>query len=95
VLFDPEEMIRTTNEFGEVMRNSKELPNLETTVEKVNDEFIKNPLVSWETLFGDDDDEKDADGEAKTSENVESAPESESGEPAAPAAVPAEAQPGE
>ncbi len=26
VLFDPEEMIRTTNEFGEVMRNSKELP---------------------------------------------------------------------
>ena len=95
VLFDPEEMIRTTNEFGEVMRNSKELPSLETTVEKVNDEFIKNPLVSWETLFGSDDDEKDAEDEAKKSENVESAPGSESGENAAPAAVPAEAQPGE
>ncbi len=102
VLFDPEEMIRTTNEFGEVMRNSKELPTLETTIEKVNEEFIQNPLVSWKTLFGDDDDEENAedgkesaekpsDGEAAES-GTESASSSES---AAPAAVPATSQPGE
>jgi len=106
VLFDPEEVIRTTNDFGEVMRQSKELPNLETTVEKVNDEFIKNPLVSWKTLFGSDDDEEESDGKetkgAKAAESAESseaakAAESapESGKSAAPAAVPAEAQPGE
>ncbi len=100
VLFDPEEMIRTTNEFGEVMRNSKELPTLETTIEKVNDEFIQNPLVSWKTLFGSDDDEekedadkesaeKSAEGEA-TESNTESADET-----SAPAAVPATSQPGE
>ncbi len=96
VLFDPEEMIRTTNDFGEVMRNSKELPTLETTIEKVNDEFIQNPLVSWKTLFGSDDDDeekKDAKGSAKSAEDgAESAPASES---AAPAAVPATSQPGE
>ena len=103
VLFDPEEMIRTTNEFGEVMRNSEELPKLETTVEKVNDEFIENPLVSFKTLFGGDDDKKEEkdgkDSKAESSESAassassESAP--ESAESAAPAAVPAEAQTGE
>ncbi len=96
VLFDPEEMIRTTNEFGEVMRNSKELPTLETTIEKVNDEFIENPLVSWKTLFGDDDEEEkeDTDKEsAKPAEDgAEAAPASET---SAPAAVPATSQPGE
>ncbi len=103
VLFDPEEMIRTTNEFGEVMRNSDELPKLETTVEKVNEEFIENPLVSWKTLFGSDDEEKKAEtkdgksiiksGEAAEG-SEESAPESASGS-ASPVAVPADAQPGE
>ena len=103
VLFDPEEMIRTTNEFGEVMRNSDELPKLETTVEKVNEEFIENPLVSWKTLFGSDDKEKKAEtkdgksiiksGEAAEG-SEESAPESASGS-ASPVAVPADAQPGE
>ena len=97
VLFDPEEMIRTTNEFGEVMRNSKELPTLETTIEKVNDEFIQNPLVSWKTLFGsDDDEEKTEDGkesaEKPSEDGAEAAPASET---AAPAAVPATSQPGE
>ncbi len=98
VLFDPEEMIRTTNEFGEVMRNSKELPTLETTIEKVNDEFIQNPLVSWKTLFGDDDDEKDdADKESAENPSEGEAADSnaESSESAAPAAVPATSQPGE
>ncbi len=99
VLFDPEEMIRTTNEFGEVMRNSKELPTLETTIERVNDEFIENPLVSWKTLFGSDDDGKeDAEKESaeKTSEGeaVETKAET-ADEPSAPAAVPATSQPGE
>jgi len=108
VLFDPEEVIRTTNDFGEVMRQSKELPNLETTVEKVNDEFIKNPLVSWKSLFGSDD-EEEADGkESKAADSADSgdsseaakaaesaAPAPESGKSAAPAAVPADAQPGE
>ncbi len=96
VLFDPEEMIRTTNEFGEVMRNSKELPTLETTIERVNDEFIENPLVSWKTLFGSDDDEekKDADKESSEKPSEEEAAET-SAESAAPAAVPATAQSGE
>ena len=100
VLFDPEEMIRTTNEFGEVMRNSKELPTLETTIEKVNDEFIKNPLVSWKTLFGDDDDEKAEKGGESAEKPAEGG--AEAAEPAgsesaasAPAAVPADDQPGE
>ena len=92
VLFDPEEMIRTTNEFGEVMRNSKELPSLETTVEKVNEEFIENPLVSFKTLFGGDDDKEEKDGK-ESKDASESAPESAGS--AAPAAVPAEAQTGE
>ena len=97
VLFDPEEMIRTTNDFGEVMRSSEELPTLETTIEKVNDEFIKNPLVSWKTLFGSDDDEegkdaKDGKTAGKPAESAESAPETESD---APSAVPATSQPGE
>ena len=100
VLFDPEEMIRTTNDFGEVMRNSKELPTLETTVERVNDEFIENPLVSWKTLFGDDDDEekKDADKESAEKPSEGEAAESKaepSAESSAPAAVPATSQPGE
>ena len=96
VLFDPEEMIRTTNKFGEAMRNSEELPKLETTVERVDDEFIKNPLVSWETLFGSDGDKK-AEEDKKEGSDAEPA---EDGEPAessssfAPAAVPA-AQSGE
>ena len=99
VLFDPEEMIRTTNEFGEVMRNSKELPTLETTIERVNDEFIENPLVSWKTLFGDDDDEKD-DADKESAENPSEGEAAESGaesaaESGAPAAVPANSQPGE
>lgn len=98
VLFDPEEMIRTTNDFGEAMRNSKELPNLETTVEKVNDEFIKNPLVSWKTLFGSDDEEDSEEG-AKDGKNAETSSENGDGsavsESSAPAAVPADAQPGE
>lgn len=100
VLFDPEEMIRTTNEFGEVMRNSKELPTLETTIEKVNDEFIQNPLVSWKTLFGSDDDEenaedgKESDGKPAEGEVTESGAES-APDSAAPAAVPATSQPGE
>ena len=101
VLFDPEEMIRTTNEFGEVMRNSKELPTLETTIERVNDEFIEHPLVSWETLFGSGDDdektEKDA-KDGKTAETPDGDGDSESAsasEPSAPAAVPAAPQPGE
>ena len=102
VLFDPEEMIRTTNEFGEVMRNSKELPTLETTIEKVNDEFIQNPLVSWKTLFGSDDDEEKVEGSKESAEkpseggaaesSAEAAPASET---SAPAAVPATSQPGE
>ena len=102
VLFDPEEMIRTTNEFGEVMRNSKELPTLETTIEKVNDEFIKNPLVSWKTLFGDDDEEKKAEDGKESAEKsaegetTEAAPDAaSSSESTAPAAVPATSQPGE
>ena len=99
VLFDPEEMIRTTNEFGEVMRNSKELPTLETTIERVNDEFIENPLVSWKTLFGSDDDEKeDAEKESaeKTSEGEAAETKAETAdEPSVPAAVPATSQPGE
>ena len=95
-----EEVIRTTNDFGEVMRKSKELPNLETTVEKVNDEFIKNPLVSFKTLFGWGDDEDEDEGKsspAKMSpasdagdEAAESG-ESEAAESSAPAAVPANA----
>ncbi len=103
VLFDPEEMIRSTNDFGEVMRNSEELPKLETTVERVNDEFIKNPLVSWKTLFGSDDDEeeektdaKEAAGKPAEGEAPEAASEAGSAhESSAPAAVPADAQPGE
>ena len=96
VLFDPEEMIRTTNEFGEVMRNSKELPSLETTIERVNDEFIENPLVSWKTLFGSDDDEEkeDADKESAAKPAEDGAEAAESSE-SAPAAVPATSQPGE
>ena len=98
VLFDPEEMIRTTNDFGEVMRNSKELPTLETTIERVNDEFIENPLVSWKTLFGDNDEEK-KDGEESAEKPAEGeAAESKaepSAESSAPAAVPATSQPGE
>ena len=99
VLFDPEEVIRSTNEIGDVMRKSDELPNLETTVEKVNDEFIKNPLVSFKTLFGWGDDEDEDEGKsspAKTSSDAEGEA-AESGEPApasesaAPAAVPANA----
>jgi hypothetical protein len=95
-------MIRTTNEFGEVMRNSKELPTLETTIEKVNDEFIQNPLVSWKTLFGSDDDEEKVEGSKESAEkpseggaaesSAEAAPASET---SAPAAVPATSQPGE
>ena len=101
VLFDPEEMIRSTNNFGEVMRKSEELPSLETTVERVNDEFIENPLVSWKTLFGsgDKDGEKKTDEKPsdKSSESVEDVPEKTSVpvESSAPAAVPADAQPGE
>lgn len=100
VLFDPEEMIRTTNEFGEVMRNSKELPTLETTIEKVNDEFIENPLVSWKTLFGSDDDEEKEDADKKSSEKPAEDEAAEfkaetSAESPAPAAVPATSQPGE
>ena len=99
VLFDPEEMIRTTNEFGEVMRNSKELPTIETTIERVNDEFIQNPLVSWKTLFGDDDDEEKKDGKESAEKPSEGeAAESNtapSAETPAPAAVPATSQPGE
>ena len=99
VLFDPEEMIRTTNEFGEVMRSSEELPTLETTIERVNDEFIENPLVSWKTLFGYDDDEKeDAEKESaeKTSEGEAAESNTDpSAETPAPAAVPATSQPGE
>ena len=98
VLFDPEEMIRTTNEIGEIMRDSKELPNLETTVEKVNDEFIKNPLVSWKTLFGSDDDGEEKDKKesaAKPDEGGEASESASASESAAPAAVPADAQPGE
>ena len=103
VLFDPEEMIRSTNDFGEVMRNSEELPKLETTVERVNDEFIKNPLVSWKTLFGSDDDEeeekkdaKEAAGKPAEGDAPEAASEAGSApEASAPAAVPADAQPGE
>ncbi len=102
VLFDPEEMIRSTNDFGEVMRNSKELPTLETTIEKVNDEFIKNPLVSWKTLFGDDDEEKKAEDGKESAEKsaegetTEAAPDAaSSSESTAPAAVPATSQPGE
>ena len=96
VLFDPEEMIRTTNEFGEVMRNSKELPTLETTIERVNDEFIENPLVSWKTLFGDDDDEEKKDADKESSEKPSEGEAAEtSAESAAPAAVPATSQPGE
>ncbi len=100
VLFDPEEMIRTTNEFGEVMRNSKELPTLETTIEKVNDEFIQNPLVSWKTLFGSDDDEEKEDADKKSSEKPAEDEAAEfkaetSAESPAPAAVPATSQPGE
>lgn len=100
VLFDPEEMIRTTNEFGEVMRNSKELPTLETTIEKVNDEFIQNPLVSWKTLFGSDDDEEKEDADKESAEKSAEGEATESNmEPAsetsAPAAVPATSQPGE
>ena len=96
VLFDPEEMIRTTNEFGEVMRNSEELPKLETTVERVNDEFIENPLVSWETLFGSDDEKKaeeDKSGSAAEPAS-ESAPAASTASESAPAAIPA-AQTGE
>ena len=80
------------------MRKSDELPNLETTVEKVNDEFIKNPLVSFKTLFGWGDEDKDEGksspakmspaSEADAAESGESVPVSES---AAPAAVPANA----
>lgn len=99
VLFDPEEMIRTTNEFGEVMRNSKELPTIETTIERVNDEFIQNPLVSWKTLFGDDDEEAKKDGKESAEKPSEGeAAESNtdpSAETPAPAAVPATSQPGE
>ena len=105
VLFDPEEMIRTTNEFGEVMRDSKELPTLETTIERVNDEFIENPLVTWEKIFGSDDDkdeEKDKKesaakpaGDGEGSSAPESASESSSADSAAPAAVPATSQSGE
>ena len=100
VLFDPEEMIRSTNEFGEVMRNSKELPTIETTIEKVNDEFIQNPLVSWKTLFGDDDDEEKAEDGKESAEKPAEGEAAESGaesaaESGAPAAVPATSQPGE
>lgn len=98
VLFDPEEMIRTTNDFGEVMRNSDELPKLETTVERVNDEFIENPLVSWKTLFGSGDDEKkakeDRNGSAAKPDEDGGAAEPASASESAPAAVPA-AQTGE
>jgi type II secretory pathway component GspD/PulD (secretin) len=99
VLFDPEEMIRTTNEFGEVMRSSKELPTLETTIEKVNDEFIKNPLVSWETLFGSGDDGEEAAKDGKTAAAQSASEAGEAAEPvsesSSPAAVPATSQPGE
>ena len=96
VLFDPEEMIRTTNDFGEVMRNSKELPSLETTIERVNDEFIENPLVSWKTLFGsDDDEEEDADKESAAKPAEDGTEAASASESAAPAAVPATSQPGE
>jgi len=93
VLFDPEEMIRTTNDFGDAMRGSEELPNLEPSIKKMNDEFIKNPLVSWKTLFGsDDEDEKDA-KKAKPEGGAEKS--AEPADSAAPAAVPADAEPGE
>ena len=101
VLFDPEEMIRTTNEFGEVMRNSEELPTLETTIERVNEEFIENPLVTWEKIFGSGDDKDEENDNKESAEKksagdaaAESAPESSS-ESNAPAAVPATSQPGE
>ncbi|MBR5679810.1 MAG: hypothetical protein IKX19_04090, partial [Clostridia bacterium] len=99
VLFDPEEVIRSTNDIGDIMRKSDELPNLETTVEKVNDEFIKNPLVSFKTLFGwgDEDEDEGKSSPAKMSpasdagdEAAESG-ESEAAESSAPAAVPANA----
>ena len=95
VLFDPEEMIRTTNDFGEVMRNSKELPTLETTIEKVNDEFIQNPLVSWKTLFGSDDDEEKKDGRETAAKPAGGEAAESNPEASAPAAVPATSQPGE
>ena len=100
VLFDPEDVIRSTNDIGDIMRKSDELPNLETTVEKVNDEFIKNPLVSFKTLFGWGEDEEGDEGKSSPAKmspasEAEAAP-AESGESApaespAPAAVPANA----
>jgi len=100
VLFDPEDVIRSTNDIGDIMRKSDELPNLETTVEKVNDEFIKNPLVSFKTLFGSGEDEDGDEGKSSPAKmspasEAEAAP-AESGESApaespAPAAVPANA----
>ncbi len=95
VLFDPEEMIRSTNDFGEVMRNSKELPTLETTIEKVNDEFIQNPLVSWKTLFGSDDDEEEKGGKEAAEKTAAGEAAESNPETSAPAAVPADVQPGE
>ena len=100
VLFDPEDVIRSTNDIGDIMRKSDELPNLETTVEKVNDEFIKNPLVSFKTLFGlgedeDGDEGKSSPAKMSPASEAEAAP-AESGESApaespVPAAVPANA----
>ena len=66
----------------------------------MNDEFIENPLVSWKTLFDSgDEDEKDAEAKdkktvIKSGEAAEDGAESASGT-AAPAAVPADIQPGE
>ena len=102
VLFDPEELIRSTNDFGETMRNSEELPNLEPSVKKVNDEFFRNPLVSWKTLFGSDDDEEENASGANDSPSVVKSGDAAEGDagsasstdPSAPAAVPV-SEPGE
>ena len=73
---------------------------LNRKAEKVNDEFIKNPLVSFKTLFGwgedeDGDEGKSSPAKMSPASEAEAAP-AESGESApaespAPAAVPANA----
>ena len=60
----------------------------------LKDEFIENPLVSWETLFGSGDDDEMAEKDAKDGKAAET-PSGDGGESSAPSAVPATTQPGE
>lgn len=76
VLFDPEEVISTSEKIGDVMHDSELMPKLNPSVEKVKNEFVDNPLVSFQTIknwFSSDDKSAEKTEETGAPEQEESA----------------------